>query len=1453
MRYRLEALVEWMDFVHETLEQFDYKGRSDVYVARRLMMPLSAKPVEERHASALVAHAQTWHVSHHDALRAFIAQYDDDPRRPFVGVDAYGVDRDAVQLAQRTLSDAGVVLAVVRGDALRILQTMDGALGGVNPPWSTSRFSASELRYDGRFVRRGYRTKAEEAFVWDAEGCVMGTVHRRLVEAGCRFDHWRSHDVFHSGARIDVGVRDPPDASFHARDWNDSDGIVVTVGRRSCLLDVGATRWWDRTYGAVVLPVIVQDSEQRALLVIPGVPGLHRDESPFASAADACAHESGVKDDVAPLIAHFMNHRPFLVALDPAGVPSGMPMQWPPPPSTTAAPGGRCGCEVVDDRLDTWATTEQLACLFIAYAYAGSICGTRIMPFLAARAHAEDGNAAGRRLVEAVRLVLFHAPCPMGFYAFAALRFSHVDRTQLAQHLRCDDEHRLYHELAAKMRASHRHGFWVRYDASEWQRQRKVEWERQRDARMASARNRDLSPLATPRPPPSDEWQVALEARTGAEVRDDQRAKVDGLLGRRMCVAQMHMGFGKSSVVVPLLVAAYLQRPAIRAVFVTQPEHLTPAAARILGALVASHPVVADGRSDALLHDHETLVYVLGADDFRRHVALYDDHMSRLVANDTPPYKLVVVLSTSAMQCLVRDFPRLFYEHRHALAHIADEVDGESDPLTCEVIIQGRETQAHPNPRVAEQMPLYYDAVYSLVRSKGDVHVVEEKIAKLNALSRAPTVGGRPRHAPHHAPKRHSPKRRAAQRGGHASSTDVPHAGEVLVGDRLVAVYRHLRDVKLQVKFGLAGDDDHATHIAVPYDYADVPSKNRFVDIEVASVLTARAVFEADALRPTDERLVEHELRTKLGAEIRLTDAIKREYLATVLAMPQLRVSATERMVSFVDLLGAAGTFVGFSGTMGTRLRAPTYAAGDPRRNDDGDPGEIAVVADASKTRDIERRMRASPIFPVYGDKGDDATRSRAVVAELGRRVREMKHGASPSCVCIVDACGELGVLPNARELLGAALGETDPIGHFDSNGALQNPQSCVRYYSHRDSRGVDSQMPVGTVGFTIVALETTTFNDAAQAIYRMRRIDRGEHTPHFVVVHNESPRMAVSGADLVTRLKANEVRNAEAARPLQEMQRTHAARRKASSADFERTVVYAPVVWSDESSHLPLSTAEQQQEQTKENVAERTVQRYHGRLCYRHGESYYFPDCIWYNDDLVENRAFLQSLDALGLWMSALFRCETRTPTATRRRAFAISNDLRCRIIIMTIAEVWASNPTYPNPNWNRNEFGHTENAIFHNDHFDPATSLLFTHDGKPLNDLARATHHPTDLNRLGRFLCDDRMSLADEVALLRYLKDKPVDPLLAVCKCLYESEFLSPTNTLLLHRIGVQQQTPQALYDELKGFLRNETHPLPDVLEATDQIAQLTKDIVEDAMFLFPNYSPYMGGHLVPTTSVT
>jgi hypothetical protein len=132
---------------------------------------------------------------------------------------------------------------------------------------------------------------------------------------------------------------------------------------------------------------------------------------------------------------------------------------------------------------------------------------------------------------------------------------------------------------------------------------------------------------------------------------------------------QVNMGFGKSAVILPLMVLSLIER--YKVVIVTQPAHLVASARRIISAAVAARPFV-NGRGTLVTSE------VRATYKYTRHV---------------------VVCSSADLQAAVRDseegFNVRFYEGQNDRAHIADEIDEAADPLTCEISLTHGPGRAH--------------------------------------------------------------------------------------------------------------------------------------------------------------------------------------------------------------------------------------------------------------------------------------------------------------------------------------------------------------------------------------------------------------------------------------------------------------------------------------------------------------------------------------------------------------------------------------------------------------------------------------------------------------------------------------------------------------------------------------------------------------------------------------
>jgi hypothetical protein len=913
--------------------------------------------------------------------------------------------------------------------------------------------------------------------------------------------------------------------------------------------------------------------------------------------------------------------------------------------------------------------TGELMCVFIAYAYGGSHLGTRLMPLAATRVH-EDRAA--------ITAVLAAAPCPLALFSACALMYHLATdaeaRTELKRAMRCEEHEMLYSELIGRARAD---GHWVSYGST---------------------------------------FGDSFAGFTGKHADEEQRKRVGAIIEKTgtRAVFQMITGFGKSSIVVPALVGHYLDMPHVRLVFVTQPGRLVLDATRVVGALVASHPYVGD-----------MPLYLLSKGD----AASIGTMLDRPSGLSGLPFKAVVVLSTADMQQIVRDNPVVYEASRSdAIVHIADEVDAESNPLTCEVIIAGSDTAAHYNRAIAEQPGAYYKAAFDLVR---DGPLDPGVISQLEALDAM-----------------------------HGRDTSQPFPGK-----RLLAVFHATRSMQHRVRYGLSDDEDE--YIAVPFSHSNVPLRGTFyTDLDASIVLLARAVLHG--MRASDPARVRANVRAAFRTHARFIEEYlqrsdrMREYFATVMAMPRIRISKTELSVAFVDLLGASGTFVGFSGTLGVEIAVPTYQIDDPRLRG-VEQLSIEVVPDTPGQKKVLDTIGRFPYVVVDGAFG--SPRAERVLTAIKEHESFLDDELD---VCIVDGCGEFGAfddhVQSVRTAFGGEAGERGDVGYWDSSGALLNIKSRVRYYCHRDSRGVDSVMPIKTVGFIVVSLDHTTVVDAAQATGRLRMIEEGQ-TAVFVVVTEAGPVNAGTMSAIVPRLEANELAWNEAGRAVQQRHAEHAAIAKRSTADFERAVTYTDVV---DSAQLKIAHKTQHKHETKLQ-----------HVIAAHTRGDVLVECYMASDPLGTQRTLSNTtsmtdikvhLNELGIDFSPVLE---RTKAGALRRVFAVRDEAaeaaeadrrggaeaERALVVMTVVEIWGV---------------HADDAT------QRARYCVYSQEGRriPTWRYAQCTP-PAALALLGRLLCDDSLAITEEIQLLRFMSAMSDESLRAVMKCLYGTGFLSPSKT--------------------------------------------------------------------------
>jgi hypothetical protein len=274
------------------------------------------------------------------------------------------------------------------------------------------------------------------------------------------------------------------------------------------------------------------------------------------------------------------------------------------------------------------------------------------------------------------------------------------------------------------------------------------------------------------------------------------------------------------------------------------------------------------------------------------------------------------------------------------------------------------------------------------------------------------------------------------------------------------------------------------------------------------------------------------------------------------------------------------------------------------------------------------------------------------------------------------------------------------------------------------------------------VIASRTRLSDAAQAVYRLRRLAHGQ-TVRIVLASEGAIELP-----LVDLLLANEQEHAEAAEPALREQLAHVAIPKVDAGSFERRVA------TYDADAGVGRTSERQQ--TREKVAAATSDPSRS-------------SCFAADDPPAEHETFRNGavtgistdLEALRVGLSPFltFRGWTDAPN-TRHRAFAVVGD---RLVVMALAEVWTR---------------------FRGD---ATPYAAYASDGRKLRGSSDA---PRNLLLLGRYLCDGALSLLEEyelLALLRrtYASDAERGALRNVVSCLWESRFLiQPTK--LLHRLA-------------------------------------------------------------------
>jgi hypothetical protein len=1317
----VDSLVQWANADTESCV-YDWRGVD--YLIRRHVMPLSANGPSNESFGRLKLRLEN--------LRKQPAKSDDAlGLENLMRLIGGSVERADGIRPSNLINDAYLTVAVHTGKLDEfLLKAAPHAKLQPTPSVTTNPDSSWSLT---RLEMRAGDTKLVDAtkgtFVFGGTGGGMAMVHRRLVAGGCAFDHWQKGE----GSRIEMssGATIESTSSEAAAELkvtlvalDESDPEHTKTLTTAHVVFTAHSQWWDETHKAAVLPIGTTRVER--LVVIPGSRSSAKcKDYPVVWATDPATSEErallGAYEESLP-------KRPFVVELDVVGL----------------LPAASTG-------------TDELVLLFRAYAYAGSRLGTRMMPSASSRSiygEREISVAGFRGFVhDAIRAVIHGANCPLGSYsAYALLRAGREPIAAIARHLRCTESdmrstlverlrvHPSARDHAQSVMRRARFSFWAEYGEAE----RRLVFNEVLRKTTDEGERSELTALYEE----TDEWMTTLSATTGRFVRRDQREKLDMIAREPWSVVQMQMGFGKSSVIVPMLVARCLCAPAIRIVFVTQPPHLVRQAALAVGALVAAHPYVdIDGASYP--------VYAINVADLRGLVAPAAPKSTKATGSLEKAYvggmghKLVVVLCTADMQCVVRDFCGIYTAHEH-IAHIADEVDAESDPMRCEVIIEGGKRHLHYLPKVAEadNIKAYYAAASALgYEAECDTPARRDELAAARAAAAAAVV-----------------------------ALDALCDTGVQAGTRLRNVFASVRKSMIyRVHYGMPDDD--AKLIAVPFDYAATPSpRKEFSDFDV--LMAALVLSIEKGMRPSDlARLYKH-IRARFKSDatsilqlLQATPELGRRYYMTEIAMRVLRTSTRESSVAFSDVMGVADKLVGFSGTMAVGVVAPVVAADDPRASCSG---KLAtVIVDEKGNRLVDAVItRARCIFVGRAEPG--VVRAMGVLDEIRGEIRT-------GSACIVDGSGEFGAF---QDDLVALRGFWPDLEYFGKDGLVLKEGARVRYYSHRDSRGVDSVMPLDTTGFTVMCPWTSTRDKIAQAIFRLRMLTENEEASQKVVlvvvlgatgeVRKESGES--DGAAVLRMLRANQVAYAASCATLHQEQLAHAAIPKVDASSFERAVVYGDVARAAQterqSEKEEVGEVEREVETTRDET--KTLTRAPGLACYEKTNERDDAKLNLSNHETVTGIS--ESLAALRIGLSPMITIKALAGEMGIRRAFAVGAD--DSLVVLAIVEAWA-------------KYAHDEHDNVRASSGSSARPYAYyTHDGAFIMG-AKAREDGRVL--LGRFLCDDPLGIAEEITLLKYLATKDAGytgHLTVVLECLFTTGFIS-THSLLLTRLASESAT--------------------------------------------------------------
>jgi hypothetical protein len=341
-------------------------------------------------------------------------------------------------------------------------------------------------------------------------------------------------------------------------------------------------------------------------------------------------------------------------------------------------------------------------------------------------------------------------------------------------------------------------------------------------------------------------------------------------------------------------------------------------------------------------------------------------------------------------------------------------------------------------------------------------------------------------------------------------------------------------------------------------------------------------------------------------------------------------------------------------------------------------------------------------------------------------------------------------------------------------------------------------------IGRTIMSWETSRESDIAQAIFRLRKLDKRQKVVLVVVSKTELDDENKTGEAVLRRLGQNERAYAASASDAKVAQMAHAAKEKRVKADFDRDVVYKDVASvgaqkQQEQQAQNQGLVQNEKQQTKALARKPKLECYEKTRTFTKEKqrSAYYSEGKHTLLNLFTETGIKDSLIKTKIGLSPMITDRDLLPgDGGIRRAFALGkrdnsqlgsnggDDTGITVTVITIVEAW----------------GRYKRHI-------ADRRAYYTHDGHFIHGNAELKRD-RDIEGavlLGRYLCDEVLSISEEVLLLEYLKKvyqdpKEADGLRAVLKCFYDSEFIT-AKSMLLRDLAIEGKTAESIIQSTKS----------------------------------------------------